>query len=300
MFDKLSREERRAINHFLFQVTVPILLEQGGKYALHGTGTLFSVQGECFLVTARHVIFDEDGDGQPFGQEGRRGLYCPRDLRGRSYVRIKGESVAPIGAPDPDVAFVHLRADVVQALQGRRFLDLSALLWSKDADEIAVADRYLMCGFSAELVDVQRDPGALRKPLFMATQRFSGAALEFSPPLDDRVHLIFHAPNFVTDIDTDECHSTRLPSLRGISGCSIWNWLPRADVSGLWSADKALKIIAIETGWDHSDARRWIKGTLWAAIAGTLFKELPSLGLEHLRPHLIEIMGFRPQPESTD
>lgn len=297
MFNDLHGHERKAINHFLFQVTVPILLKQGEKYTLHGTGTLFKVQDESFLVTAGHVLLDDNDE--PFGRDDQRGLYCPKDLSGhKPYVRLRGEIVAPRGTPETDVAFLHLKNETAESLQDRRYMELDALLWNPPPGEegIRIADRFFLCGFPAAVCDVERDAHALRKPFFLLTKLYRGPKVELSPPLDERVHILFNTPNTEMNVETGESWRIRLPHLGGISGCSVWNQWPRHEVPGFWTPEKALKIVAIQTSVAE-ESQRWIKATAWGALARALYEMLPDLKLERLRPYLDEVLGKPPPPD---
>ncbi len=51
-----DNNERAAIDDFIQQVTVPILLDVGPTPSLRGTGTLLCILDKIFLVTARHVL----------------------------------------------------------------------------------------------------------------------------------------------------------------------------------------------------------------------------------------------------
>jgi hypothetical protein len=56
--------------------------------------------------------------------------------------------------------------------------------------------------------------------------------------------------------------------LQGISGCSIWSY--EDDDAPIWTAEKCLQVIAIQTGVSASG---WIKGTRWAYVANA-FKSI--------------------------
>src|SRR6266571_6251936 len=51
--------ETEAVREFLRSCTVPLVREVGDKLALMGTGTFFRLEGQLWLVTAAHVIPDE-------------------------------------------------------------------------------------------------------------------------------------------------------------------------------------------------------------------------------------------------
>jgi hypothetical protein len=51
-----SATQLQAIEAFLLACTVPLVREEDDKLRLLGTGTVFRLEGQLWLVTASHVI----------------------------------------------------------------------------------------------------------------------------------------------------------------------------------------------------------------------------------------------------
>src|SRR5262249_36743015 len=140
-------------------------------------------------------------------------------------------------------------------------LELTNLMWGEGVVELD--DRFLMCGYPRVLVDLKKNPFALRRPSFFLTHLYEGPKDNFEYPINELVHLMLHIQPEALHIET--WTERTVPKLNGISGCSVWCWDPTP--SQVWSPQSALKIVGIEVGVDRSDRRRWIRTTRWGLIA---------------------------------
>ena len=53
-----------------------------------------------------------------------------------------------------------------------------------------------------------------------------------------------------------------MPNLHGISGASVWGFMPKE--GALWSAERQVKVVAIETGYLRET---YVRAQSWAAVA---------------------------------
>jgi hypothetical protein len=78
-FDSIgaNKSEKAAIHDFFIHVNLPILIQEGEKFGIIATGTLFKIAGRSFLITAAQrwkAISPKIG---PFRPTPERGLSTP-------------------------------------------------------------------------------------------------------------------------------------------------------------------------------------------------------------------------------
>jgi hypothetical protein len=222
-----------------------------------GTGTFLRIADNSFLVTASHVwqqavkfgferqlhVFDFDGD---------TGLR-PVPLTGTIH-RID----------DPvDVAVVELDSKGVSELSGRQFLRLTDISLQPNRGK---GNWCWVYGFPFDSSEHTPELSLLEfNPFFMLAplcQRDVGEGL--------------YDPNFHFLLDAScVCHRDGIPatipnSLRGISGCSIWqaSW-PEANRPDAWDPN-SIRIVGVQT--EHWSNDSVIKATHWGAVAILLSK----------------------------
>jgi hypothetical protein len=284
IFRPLSPHEHAGIKGFLRDVTVPMFVEHDGGHVIQGTGTLLRVKGELLLVTAAHVLADERGNAIH--------TWCPTTAGGRLlFEKLRGKFVLSAGGEfDLDVGIMRLAPRTAIALAGWTALGLSNLLNSaaRVSDGVVeIDDLFIMRGFPRETIDLKANPLALRRPTTVLTHHYDGSTDAFPFTFDTRLHLLLYSDPVGWDFETNR--PGRPPRLSGISGCSVWCWNPRQE--GLWTPERALRVIGVQVGVDMSDKRRWIRATLWNAVAGLLLDGLHTLGLEHLRDEIERTLG---------
>jgi hypothetical protein len=57
-FDSIgaNKSEKAAIHDFFIHVNLPILIQEGEKFGIIATGTLFKIAGRSFLITAARTM----------------------------------------------------------------------------------------------------------------------------------------------------------------------------------------------------------------------------------------------------
>lgn len=258
--------EHRLVEAFILKVTLPLLLDTGGPQAeVLGTATLFRIDGRVFVVTAAHVLLTDPYDPSS-PQIDLEKIAFPSQLRG-AWLHTLGEMevLRPKPPSHVDVALLELKsAEVIELLeQGWGFLGL------EQVGPPAPGDRFMVGGYPEEYA---RPVGnsILQSFLSVATDPLHYVPLVKHPqPLLD---LFFHLEDEGEQVGGGR---REIPSLKGMSGASIWAYAPPSAGSA-WTAAKALKVYAVQ-----SSARRgaWFRGVDWGAVI-VLLKD-PSLGLRH-------------------
>ena len=96
-------EVHEGIRRFLARCTVPLVHQDTGF--VHGTGTLFCIDGEALLVTARHVAAEFLDCGPLVPVDGAN-------------VKLLGTLALP-DRQKPDVAILHIRKELAAQLKSR-------------------------------------------------------------------------------------------------------------------------------------------------------------------------------------
>jgi hypothetical protein len=244
------------------ECVTPIAVVHADRTHQWGTGTLFRVADQCFMVTAAHVwqeaeranldghlclfSYEASGDSRPVSFGGRMHLLS-----------------------DPhDVAVLALEASVVADLGDRRFLRLSDVAFRPHP-------RGLLWVYGFPQETAVRSPGdsELRfQPLWCLLPRVGGdTTLE---NFDPRFHFLLNAAR-ESLVDRDGIPAEMPRRLRGISGCSIWQpeW-PADNDPESWKPD-GTRIVGVETSLYPGPS--FIKATCWEAIVHVLHVACPDL-----------------------
>lgn len=209
-----------------------------------GTGLLFRLAGESFLVTAAHVLRDV----------GEQQLMCLNEARGA--VVSLGGHVREAQEPH-DLAILHLDSPSLTRLGEADFrtqLDI-------DTGPLSPGDSYCVYGYPI-------DPAYSNVSLsnWKATSLLCLASLRNEP-----VHLENHSAddNLLLEIDLNtivgaDGESARMPlELGGISGGPIFRI----------SSDR-VSIVGVETSTYRQSNLFWFKATPWRSVLGLIDTEL--------------------------
>lgn len=243
MAGKVGKEHQVAISEFLKHVVVPLIYElPDGRVDQVGTGALFRDGQNVFLTTARHIFENTD----------KASFAVPENpLRG-DFVRLSFEFFTPKDPPsqDIDIAVLRLTApEVFQQLEaGWRFLTRN------NAAPASPQGTFLISGYpSSRAVIKGQSIGGSFNTIY--TERISDLPTNAAPPVDSDLDMFFH---YDTEAEGLDGGSVKTPDLPGVSGSSIWEY---NDVSnGLWTPEKALKVVGIETSWKKGE---YVRGKTW-------------------------------------
>jgi hypothetical protein len=68
--------ERTAVEQLFHKVTLPIIVQDKGRFGIVGTATLFTIQDRPFLVTGGHTILDYSVDRWAYSEHPTGGPIC--------------------------------------------------------------------------------------------------------------------------------------------------------------------------------------------------------------------------------
>ena len=240
----------RAQEEFLARTAVPILYGVEDTAVIRGTGTLFQFLGRVFLVTASHLF---DGGIDP----GSIGI--PIRPFGPKLKYVRPARLNRTGEDRFDAA-------VVEVLDEGMARELAAswnvLTREHLATPVAGADSVVAGYPSASAVSASG--GITTTLVSIITSRLDSPPPDAQDPVDSDLDLFFEyrrsGPRYRGGDDD------RTPDLEGISGCSVWQ-LGSPPSGKLWTAERQMRVVAVQTSFNHS---KFIRAKSWKAVA-TLF-----------------------------
>lgn len=263
------------VPRFAWDSVVPLLVRRGERLCAHGTGTLFTVGRESFIVTAGHVIRTANDDNlsiyastpaTDFVQ-----LVCPRICSAENQY---GSSEDPF-----DVAVFHLNSELLTRFEGGRFLRVSDVRFDLNV-EFGVFTAF---GYPAIWTQPNRQaPSVLNAKAFeFTTYTYEGSTRALGG-FEQRFHL---ALNATLDESRDENAQSvqftyangvraRFPAdLAGVSGCPVWHIGDRRAKLDEWTAEP--RLVAVQTAV-YPD-KGVMKATRWIAVTTLLNDAFPQL-----------------------
>ena len=250
-----QEEKENAISKFVENSILPIIADYFDKktgkrkVGVHGTGTLFKFLDKYFLITAAHVLRAtegyEDYVGIPVGMNSIEVIkfrdcisYCPEDeLLGNIY----------------DIGIIELSDKLGKILEkSYQFLNEQNIRFSIQRNMDIYVSGY-PCDWG--IFDKTRNILITRTFRFMSKYKISKKKYdEFDPKAHILVEYnkIYYVGGKVDKLVFAE------QNLNGISGCSLWSY--ENIESNVWSAEKCLKVIGIQSGVMKEE---YIKGTKW-------------------------------------
>jgi hypothetical protein len=229
-----------------------------GYPTLVGTGTLFAVAEERFLVTAAHVASDFI--------KGQSVLLTSNPRTQQHLERLDYDWITAEG--EFDVGVFRLSARALAVLRDLTFLRLDEIEIGPPAPKgVYVVYGYPRAWWKPDAPNLVVNVSPLQ--LFGSDYDGSTDAWRFDPT----VHM---AIELADDSMVPRSERQNVPdSLKGISGCSVW-WLRGAfEKPGQFKAEDA-KIVAVQTGTQNRDSV--ILATRWAAALVLIRRHCPDLG----------------------
>ncbi len=264
-----------AVPSSVWDSTVAIVVAHEGRVCLFGTGTLFSVADQSFVLTAGHVAKGAEAFGTLAISSGS-GPFVAID--GAWHCSAGNQST---GLSDPfDIAVHKLSSRSLGKLGPKRFLRLGDVEFAQQ-DHTAI---YALFGYPAHWSRAS-DPGERTVSL----KQFEYITYPFEqapgglPNYDARYHLLLQAQlgkSTLEDGSPVDFKSTRGDAIRfpgdlgGISGCSVW-WI--GDVRepvDRWRIDRSRNVGLVLSVYQQSQA---IKVVRWVAVTTLLYEAFPDL-----------------------
>lgn len=237
-----------------------LFIVEGPPIIGYGSGTLFRVGKQNFLITAAHVI----DECRAAGCELRIGMGNPSRPQ-------------PIGMTDDDVAadsindvaVIRLRPEVIPRLHGSHFLQLNDIALDADLEDW----RCVLFGYLATGTRPNKDYSELLLHNYMHwTTKFDGGVNADS--YDNSRHLLVEYHPVSWSI-RDAVPSDSPKSLGGLSGSSLWQVFTTKHVDQGWTRDVA-KVVAVEN-LVYDD--RIVRCTRWEFVLPLLARFEPDVVL---------------------
>jgi hypothetical protein len=256
----IKQDEKLALEQFLLNATPPILYDHGEKGIDQiGTGTLFRICGRHFLVTARHLFYDNAITYDPAR------IAFPETPRGITPYTFGRSNVYYPDNESIDVVVLELlQQEAVERLSsGWQFLC---------EGNIGVASScgtFVLAGYpSSQLVKRGDKLGGTLLSLY--TERMADLPAEAKPDPDPRIDMFFHLDEEATKLDGS---MAKVPKLPGVSGASIWEASPIS--SAIWTPQGFLKIVGVQSAYRPG---KYIRAINWLGVAEIFRKIDPDLG----------------------
>jgi hypothetical protein len=259
-----------------WQSTFSIVLIHEKELHQFGTGTLFKVADQSFIVTAGHIVKDAHRENRSLCIAGAN----------TSFVQILGNWLCSTGgqygSTDDlfDIAVLEIDASTIDRLVGRAFLRLDEVYFADDLSK----GIFCVLGFPAiwSRPSVDNETALDVKPIQYTTDVYEGPT-DFLGGYDSRFHLLLNAdPAYLKASNGNPLNFTdragqpaEFPrGLGGLSGGSVWQIGVRAtQIKDL--EEYHPRIVGIQTGIYH--ARGVIKATRWIAVSTLLYEAFPKL-----------------------
>lgn len=254
-----------------WDATVPILIQRGTQLAPHGTGTLFAVGTDCFLITAAHVLRSaKDTETSVYAATPENDFV---QLSGNWIVSNDEESNGVL-----DVAGLILGDELKQRFESARLLRLSDVSFDFNV-QYGV---FCVYGYPAIWMHKNdENPSTLdSKAIQYATYTYEGSTSSLKD-FDSRYHLALNASLDEARDENAEAVDfsyrggvpARFPGdLGGISGCSVWHVGDRRHTLEKWPTVEP-RIVGIETCVYPTKAV--MRATRWNAVATMLHNCFP-------------------------
>lgn len=239
-----------AIQRFVLNCTAPLLLEQGERVGILGTGTFFTVGGRFFVITASH-LFGPQIDPNNIG--------LPLNLHRADIVTLGPATIHSPKESGIDVSVIELKNE-------RLVSDLTRTWRFTSAQNIGrfkpTQTTFLVAGYPDSQSSVT--PEWIRsEPATFLTSPLKEVPTDvlFTDPFDPAVDLLFRYGRVGEHLDGA---TVVTPDLGGMSGASIWAFEPEVQQQTLWQPDSQVKIVGIQSGFVHG---RCVLAKNWGAVA---------------------------------
>jgi hypothetical protein len=256
--------------------TVAIVLAHEGAVHQFGSGTLFRVGDDSFVVTASHIIKKASAHVKTLGITSAA----------NSIVAVPGtwmcSSEAQYGSThDPfDVAVHKLSKDAIDKLGSKSYLTFDDIEFQAQSATAV----YTLFGFPGIWSDsTKTDTDRLQvKPLQFTTYAYDRDTGVFKD-YQERFHILLDAqlaqsiaddgsPAKFTDLEGSDAPFP--DALGGISGCSVWRIGDLHVPIDKWSQDASRLVAVLTGGYDPKEA---IIATKWVAVSTLLYEGYPEV-----------------------
>ncbi len=230
----LHPDEVEAIRQRVCRVTVPIASNRGGAFPDPvGSATILRADNRVFLITAAHVL--EDETGETLFVSASRTSAPPVQLAPATLVRPKLSDA-------PDIAVIEVLNEDARAalIDGWECASLD------DIGDASSAGLFILSGYPSDRLRVQ-DTTLMCTCITAITERLPEPPTDTRDPVDPARDLFFLYGPQGCFADGEPADS---PHLLGTSGGGVWEF-SNARPAGVWTAQKALKLVGIQSSARH-------------------------------------------------
>lgn len=258
-----SEQEVAAIEQFAISVTIPILheIDRHPDATLLATGTLFKIDSEHFVITARHV-FDDCVDPKKIA-------YPEAPKKGSIHTFGKFDLIKPT-EPHIDVAAMHLKdEETIKRLNATwQFLSLANIAMPRP---YAPDGTTFVAGYP---VKQTRTINNFLDAKFVTayTQQLPVTPVEAESPVVVGLDYFFDYARTATTVTGAEINAPELP---GVSGASVWQEHDGRPPT-VWTPEAAFRVIGVQSAYLHS---KYIRIKSWTAVAKVLTQVDANLAL---------------------
>jgi len=255
MNEELSMQ-LKAIYDFSIQCTIPIIVEpfenKVRKAGIIGTGTLFKFFDNYYLITAHHVLKDMYAYKKHIGIPS---TFINSDILTLGTSKYHFPSTKQ-QQDIYDIGIIQLDPELSSKLK-YRFLTFENIMSFQGKHNAYI------CGFPQSFSNYsEKNEQIISKPFCFMTRTLQHSDFT-NIDRKSKHHIYLKYSNTIFADGTKETISPKVDELKGISGCTIWNY--NEDNNGIWTAEKSLKVLGVQFAVNIS--QRYIIGLSWNIIA---------------------------------
>ena len=259
----LSVEDQQALialQRFAVRATAPLLYDAQKGVDQVGTGTLLTLDGRYFIVTAAHIFNERDPDrfAIPKGQANAElHTFGPCKLYRANEIEIENEA-------EIDIAILELleQSTIESAKAGWHILTLENI-GTPSADGV-----FVLCGYPSQNSWRTNDTIG-GKPITVFTKRIPAPATA-KAPVHPTLDLFFHYGLDAPNIDGETITTVHL---RGASGASVWEYHNPSQGS-LWLPGQTLQVVGVLAAFLHE---KYFRAKSWDMVLQMLKQVDPAL-----------------------
>jgi hypothetical protein len=259
-----QQNELRAITLYTRQCTIPLFEESENDAEILGTGTLFKVNSQHYLVTAAHVLEELIATNR------LERIGIPLGGSSAAVSNLGKCNIETFKITDPfDAAIIRFeQPELIAALQeGWRFLS------PKDLTPIRTdMPNCLVAGYPR--VTTRKAGWELSPKFFCFVSSLLSQIPEDANEVREGLDIFLQHRERGEDLDGG---TSEMPNLKGVSGASIWGVVPNSG-DCVWSAESRLKVIGVQTSCRSGS---YIRGKSWELVA-RVFKRFDKRAFEEI------------------
>jgi hypothetical protein len=233
------------------KVTIPLFDDSTDQLRLLGTGTLFEIEDRKFIVTARHIFFDDSTNEDVTA---RIHVSYPKNPIRSDIVSLgQFDRYADVSNEALDVALVELKdSEVIRSLSVHwRFMGLEDICMPS-ADGV-----FFVAGFP--VTNTSWNKGWVHGKLTTIYSRLLSVVPDDAKrPVDTTVDLLFA---YDREAEARDGRRTPTPPLEGMSGAAVWQYFP---TKRIWTLKPQIALVGVQSAYHPA---QYFRAKNWRAVA---------------------------------